>query len=382
MSGIQPPKEKFRSPYSQKTLTELFSLIVQKSERSALDEVLSHRKVFTYEDRSLLFSDFLGAIRKEYLRKQKQNYEIIDCTYDKTLDKFTNLPVREKLPEELKTSSSKQALKRKSIDCRNYYRAVLSLIANWKKEHLEASRIDEEVKAARIFQGFVVKHFYWSLEECWRQRMPFSIRYFWKIKGKKIILRHPVYISGREFGKWLEANVRDADPDRPGERSRIQRLVDEHFLREYTVPFDDPSLEDTAAEKSLTLEEKSGFQALAETVAKDKVENIETMRPAIKKLGEQMLYELVLRIFENLSQNTFEDSRIARDFGLSKSAFSRFAGSKWSDKLERGILAIPDLWSNTAKILASIPDFLEVAANAGVLPKLKKVLQKTGVDNG
>lgn len=381
MSIIRPAKEKFRSPYSQKTLTELFSLIDQKSDRSALDEVLSHRKMFTYEDRKLLFSDFLGAVRKEYLRKQKQDYEITDCAYDKTLDKFANLPVPEEPSEKSGVSFSKQELKRKSIDCRNYYRAILSLIAAWKNENPEASRIDEEVKAARIFQGFVVKHFYWSREECWRQKTPFSIRYFWKIKGKKIILRHPVYISGREFGKWLEANVRDADPDRPGERSRIQRLVDEHFLREYTVPYDDPSLEDLAVEKSLTIEENSGFQVLAETVAKDKVENIQSMRPAIKKLGEQMLYELVLRIFENLSQNSFEDSRIARDFGLSKSAFSRFAGSKWSDKLEKGSFDIPDLWSNTAKVLASSPDFLEVAANAGVLPKLKKVLEKTGVNN-
>lgn len=87
---------------------------------------------------------------------------------------------------------------------------------------------------------------------------------------------------------------------------------------------------------------------------------------------------MIITIFDALYREKFEDNRIAKAFGLSKATFSRFAGSKWFTNLESGAAHIPDLWMNTAKMLATTPDFMELATAAGILPKLKKTMDMIG----
>ena len=63
---------------------------------------------------------------------------------------------------------------------------------------------------------------------------------------------------------------------------------------------------------------------------------------------------------------------MADSFGLSAATFSRFAGSRWR-KASQG--QVPDLWMNTAEMLASHAVFTEAAEEAGVLGQVEQLLQ-------
>jgi hypothetical protein len=117
------------------------------------------------------------------------------------------------------------------------------------------------------------------------------------------------------------------------------------------------------------------------TIAQEKVHNIDQMRPAIRALGKESLHAIIMRIFDDIYGDKFEDNRIASEFGLSKATFSRFAGSRWFEKIDDEKIQIPDLWQNMAKLMATDPDFMELALSAGIMPRLKKVCGIIGAKN-
>jgi hypothetical protein len=111
---------------------------------------------------------------------------------------------------------------------------------------------------------------------------------------------------------------------------------------------------------------------LAETVAGEKVNNLEGQRKAIRALGGPNLRILILRVFEDLSRECYRDSALADAFSLSKATFSRFAGSRWQTNSKS---VVPDLWANTAKVLAHHSDFVEMAREAGVWPQIEVIVR-------
>ena len=112
---------------------------------------------------------------------------------------------------------------------------------------------------------------------------------------------------------------------------------------------------------------------LASSVAKRKVENIEHLRPAIRKLGGRIIKSLVFRIFDDLSEDDFHEAKIAKEFGISKATFSRFAGSQWR-KEDMESTTVPDLWRNTAVVMAQSDAFLDKVVESGFKVGLERIL--------
>jgi len=107
-------------------------------------------------------------------------------------------------------------------------------------------------------------------------------------------------------------------------------------------------------------------------VADEKAGAIERQRPAIRSLGAARLRALVLAILDALTDGSFNERKLAGQFGISLSTMSRFAGSRWQPDSRA---QPPDLYVNLAHLLASDPVLTECAQDAGVFPTVAQVRQ-------
>lgn len=282
-----------------KPSVELIRNIASEKGSTALDELIEHRRVFLHEGKRLLLTEFLWQMREKYqkhLGSKKIVDEVIDHAYDLTLAKFTNIPaIKSTSPSE--SSDKTSGLKHARVNCRKYYGAILKMLEDWQAENPEANSIEKEAAVGRIFQGMVVKHFYFSMIESRRSMHPLRKRYLWKIGNKSITLRHPAQISGRYFREWLEKHFPDPDPNRPGEKERIQYEVDGFFTMHSEVPLDDRWATYELAKGGHLLADSSEYSWMPKkvdelmlTVAEEKTQNIDQMRPAIRDLGKNSLY--------------------------------------------------------------------------------------------
>jgi hypothetical protein len=189
----------------------------------------------------------------------------------------------------------------------------------------------------------------------------------------------PIEMPGSRCRAWLETNVRDVDPSRPGERERIQAAIDRLWARRKVLSLDRLSKHEKAVGADAGsgrsfVEEEMSTHGLAGFVAEEKAENIADQRPTIRALGPSRLRKLIMTVFDSLAEDRFNAERIAMDYGLSKATFSRFAGSRWAggDDIADGG-DIPDLWRNTAHVLAGHEDFVTAARQAGVWDRVCRV---------
>jgi len=180
-------------------------------------------------------------------------------------------------------------------------------------------------------------------------------------------------MNGSERREWLEKNTPDPNLSRPGERQRIQNLIDRSFVKEQLISLEGcgyRQLKTKAAETSAGNEYWAGF--LARHVAREKAEKIHLQRSAIKALGPENVTRLILRIFEDVCAEEYEQKRIATEFNLSPATLSRFAGTDWNrDNPKESV--VPDLWRNTAQVIAHFPVFREVAEETGMLERVNRV---------
>jgi hypothetical protein len=300
-------------------------------------------------------------------------FEIADKAYDLTMDKFTNMPSAFESCGQSRQSVGRKP-KRSGPNCRYYFKAFLHRMEQEFANNPPGSKIEEEMKAAAVLQRFVRRHFLLSLLEAKRSTNEFWSRYNWQIGDNSICVWMPKFLKGKDRRTWLEKNVKDPDPVRPGERERIQRIIGGRFVNMAYIPLQDNLTQDPSDTIIDELMGRSQFGfSLARFVADEKSADIENQRTSIKNLGKEKLKHLVLRIFEDLDADTFQDQQIARDFGLSKSSFSRFAGSRWNVAESS---TIPDLWLNTAQVLSTQPEFREAAIEAGVWKAVQKTLKK------
>jgi len=357
----------------------LIELIVSRSDRDALNELLSNRRLFYSNKRRLLLSEFLWILREGYLKKSVSvalSEDLAEFSYDLTLDKFTNLPQQTKTTEYSKKSNHK--LKQRQVDCRNYYGAVLTIMNNWKEKNPNHSAIDEEQTICDVLQRMVVKHFNLSRLEFLRNKREFAICYNWKVEDKVVKLWYPIELDAKVFREWLENEKSDVVVDVKEERDRLQSRIDASFFNNRILSIEDHNV---VASNPGHVEVSNNLKVsgLANIVASEKIGHFDRLRPAIRKLGKPTLEQLIIRIFDDLSEEVFEDQVIASDFGLSRSTFSRFAGSHWGDNSESGEKSsIPDLWHNTARVLGSNHVWLEIAEEAGVMRAVKDILKKSG----
>jgi hypothetical protein len=219
-------------------------------------------------------------------------------------------------------------------------------------------------------QGLVRNNFCKSQLEAMRRLYTFWSRYTWIIKGGTIRVWLPVFIVGHNRREWLEKNIMDPDPNREGEKQRVQEIINAKLVHETIIRVIEGTASLQNSVGSLWPKKETEFGVtLGQVVADEKAENIDQLRPSIRNLGKNKLKRMIKRIFENVNSQELEDGQVAKDFGLSKSTLSRFAGSRWT-KAES---PIPDLWLNTAKVLRQLAIFKEVALQTGYLEMAENI---------
>ena len=368
-------KNNNRDLYRRLSLVALIKKIARESDLLALEEFHNNRTVFRLrsgEKREMRFIEFLNGLC-ERVEKDKSlgrhAFELAAKAYDLTLDKFSNLPGQ---PSSLlKTDHDKgRTEKSKGSDCRYYYKAYLTRITKLFKNDPPTSQIEAEERAALCMQGLVRNHFYKSQLEAKRRLYTFWSRYAWKIKGGTINVWLPVFIAGHKRGEWLEKNIKDPDPKREGEKQRVQEIINAKLVEETIKRAVEgiASLQNSVAPLWSKKDEEFGI-SLGKVVADEKAKNIDQLRRSIRNLGKKKLKRMIKRIFKDLSREEHEDGKVAKDFGLSKATFSRFAGSRWTETKS----PIPDLWLNTAKVLSKHKIFEKVAIQTGYLEMAKTI---------
>lgn len=337
------------APCDELSLPELASRICGERDRDALTGI--HERPFCRFAgcSSGRIIDFLSCLNNE---AENAGYSFVDRAYDLTIDKFTKLPPA--------THSV-----RNGIDCTRYFGAYLSYIEK-KRETLRTMHpLAKEQFEARALQRLVRHHYEMSLREARRNGR--ASRYVIRINGKSLTVLMPKQIAGTARRKWIDENAGTIDPKKPGERERIQMLIDDRLSGLLVGDFHE---ETTVTEPPYGVhmppipgEDHLGVTAtgLAEAVVEEKTQGIYRLRPAIQKLGRCELASLIRKIFSGLSEGDYRPSELAREYGLSKSSLSRFAGTGWGKVDASGQNRIPDLWVNTAKVLSSDPEFAEAA---------------------
>ena len=286
----------------------------------------------------------------------------VDKAFNLTVGKFLEKP------------KGNRKRRKRGPDCRCYYRGFLSVLSKWMDEHPSATLLEQELACSLLLQRFVLHQFRKSCEEARRAANAACSRYTWRLPSGRIVVYMPVAVGGRRRRHWLEEHVEDPDPQRPGERQRVQGIVDAYLgvPRNLSIEGDDISSisGDGDAGSSLSpFEVVITAEGLAKAVADEKAANIHQQRPAIQRLHPSNLHRLVMQIFHDLQDGCYSEKRLAQQFGLSHATLSRVAGSRW--RLRPGEPP-PDIWANVAQVLSANNDFVEAAKDAGVWPRVQQ----------
>jgi hypothetical protein len=358
--------------------------IVEDSDKMSLKVFLETRKIFyTGSEKPLLLPEFLSVLHEKMSRNDFKyqipnvtTIELADCVYDKTLKKYMNMPQQDSFAG----CANDRPSSKKEVDCRNYYSPFLIEMRRKIDEGEIKTHEDEEVQSGILLQKLVAGNFYSSsLKDC-RRDLSLSIRYEWEVAGGTLYLWHPRHVEAAEFREWLKTSITDVNLKRPNEKQRIQSLIDNHFGAIFFVSIDeDPEVVFPGSYEIDPLEAKQKQMfpySLAEAVAGEKVANIHKLRPAIRAMGKEALKRLILDIFSDLAkQGDYALNQLAREYEISKSALSRFAGIKWKEGKDSNVKYVPDLWQNTAEILGKDPVFMETAFALGFADQIKEVLE-------
>ncbi|HBG25745.1 MAG: hypothetical protein A2Y10_20290 [Planctomycetes bacterium GWF2_41_51] len=340
--------------YAQLSLIELTERIVSDSDRSALSQLHENRPLFRYKsERPLLMVDFLLKLKQQPQSRQwcNNNHMAMEQAFDLTLSKFLNIPKNfRSFQEDAETCGP---------DCRYYFRAFNKHIwAQISSKGLK-NELEIEFMAAKSLQNFVCRHFYLSCLEYRRKEQKFVRKISYKASDMNLTLWIPVQMTSKMFDKWFKQNCGDGGCN----QHDIQEQIDNYLFCGKVISLED--LDEGCKQgndfSSVMKDQISSF-GLAETVADEKSDNIDQQRTAIRDLGKIKLKNLVLKIFEYLGSGGKDYMSILTEFSLSKATFSRFAGRRWQNN--NG--GIPDLWKNTAHILAIHPDFIETVKEAGL----------------
>ena len=364
-------KYRSRLQYEAMPLISLIHRIVFEDDVDALSEFHNHRTAFRYNDhKPMRFVEFLNYLRKDLASKQWAGFDgdkLSEMTYDLTLDKFCNRGGKMLSPGIIDVPID-------GSDCQLYFEACRQKILSSFKNKPPHDEFKKEIRAAKILQGFVKRHFYWSRLEAERNLNKFWSRYDWMVQGRRITVCLPVSTSGWRRREWLEKNIDNVDVSRPEEKERIQAIINRKLEKETFVPLSEalaveskntpPFWEQPINHLPLTL---------SEVVAQEKADNIAKQRFSIRKLGPKRLKRLITRILVDIAYDEYEPQETARDFNLSNSTLSRFAGIYWDMHKDS---PIPDLFVNLAGVLTTHASFREVARETGYLKKAEEVMKK------
>lgn len=372
-----------RMALKKESTLSLIQRIVVESCLVALS-VFHERSLFYHNGKWVRLAEFVLAMKEGKGREAKRTNRphlyreaIYDEVYDLTLAKFSNFPSPKTSSTKFGRAPQNNNRFTEKVDCRFYFKQLLEELDEELNEKQITAEIEIEEMVSKIATRFVVRHFYMSLKEC-RRRHKNSIKYAWRVKSRTWYLYYPSYLTPKQFLDWLEANVTEFDPGTFNEKDRIQALIDQNFPLGNKVQREDTDLVDQRSiQGDHYVEYREGEQfvnKLSIRIAQEKSGNFKTLRPAIRDLGQTAVYDLVKRVFSDLADEKYDLGKVARDFKLSKSSLCRFAGTNWFRNLGKEI-KIPDLWANTAHVLASELVFMEAVENAGFVGALDMVLK-------
>jgi len=214
-----------------------------------------------------------------------------------------------------------------------------------------------------------------------RDFLPSFTRYQWHLNGDIIIVWMPITITGNKRRLWLEEHIDDPKPSRPGEKYRIQQIIDSELgfgeishMGDYKYTLSvDHRLKET---QPINTEDGTTVCDIAKAVVEEKARNIHLMRPSVRILGRTKLGKLITRIFEQITEGCYDEKKLAQRFGLSQSSLTRFAGSRWQISANS---RPPDLWSNLAHLLAKNGTvFSSVAKACGIWKQVQEVIKVSG----
>jgi len=357
--------------YAPLGLPELVRKIVEESDAGALAELHDRRRPFRYGKLpSLCMAEFLECLRRK--ARRNGNEEVADEAYEMTIDKFSRLPANDPHGDDGAHSGRRN---HRGVDCRKYFAAFLQRYAEEEGTGRSWRELEKEMLAAGLLQRHVSRHFRLSMAET--RRYQHMTRYMWQLPEGSLQVMMPRVLVGGERRDWLNEHIGPVDPCQPAERMRVQALIDEAFANGVSFSYDDDIETPTTTWGGTQSWEGARLRAASEiiekglgvAVAAEKAETIDAQRPAVKALGTAALQEMIVQIFSNIADGTYVDGQVASAFRLSPATFSRFAGSRW----DRSNGNIPDLWRNTASVLAADPLFMEAAQSAGVWPTVKSI---------
>lgn len=185
-----------------------------------------------------------------------------------------------------------------------------------------------------------------------------------------ITIKMPANMVPGERRQWLERHVPDVDPGRPGERERVQGIVDSWLRRGRVVSLNHAeAFQVPAGQKtSHTWAQEHGFtvEDLAAAVADNIADRIGQQRAAIRAMAPEDRRSMIAEIFRDLADGNYVEHEIASKYGLTRPTFSRFAGGRWLLKRDGARTHVPDLWKATARTILRCPTLREAAVEAGV----------------
>ena len=362
-----------RIKYGQLTLLALAERIADNDDPEALKELHDNRSLcHSNHGRKVRLAEYIAALRDSETAQRWCDHDdlVLDEAYNRTLDKFHNVPVQ--------TDNGEQQCQQ-GPDRRYYLKAYIRYTTARLTERPPANSLEAEMFASEALRRFVDRQFFFScLEAKRRQYGNFVRRYRWRLAGGDLYVWLPLEV--RLSRQWLQANIGEVDSQRPGEKERVQAIVDQllgkrqifflselHQIGQELPPSPDPLLS--------MIEEQVSVEGLAETVAGEKAENIDQQRPTIRRLGRERLKELIRRIFDALARREYLEKEIAGGFGLNAATLSRFAGAHWRQGGKEVIAdCVPDLWRNLAHTLAGHATFIKAARKAGVWKQVHEIL--------
>ena len=302
------------------SLRELVASIVADTDREALEELLTARRVPHGDNRWLRIPDYLCHLWSQLTGVPAA---VADRAYDISLDRFTSLPAGARDPNQDTASdvNAGVALKHKGPDCRFYYGAFLRHLEEAMPRGL--TELEEEIRAAHALRHFIDHHFHLCVAEAKRRFNPRVHRYTWKRDEGRVTLYMPRSMGGMEKRRWLEENIERPDLSLPDERARIQRVVDRRLNDAWTGPGAHRGSGKSASadhpQSWWPVTREVATMGLPQTLANEKAGSIGELRPRIRALGPDRLHQLILDIFERIKNGAYEEGKLAQAYGLSLS---------------------------------------------------------------
>ena len=356
--GVLSPKLSLRGML----LVELVLAIIRNSDNFALHE-LHRRRLFWYGGRWLTMAEFLLALRDSPLGQRLSDgcCEAAELAYDLSVDKFMVLPSSRRADAPGEPSAGGR---RPGPNPTLYHRAFLKEACRRLRTIPAEDGLRRESVAAHCLQGFVVRTFGLSCRDALRRIRRTVRRYVWSPNGQSLTLWVPSDVPGRRISAFLVANFPSGGLAEPDAQDQAQALVNAAFRRRSVIALDAINVgSHPEAPSDSALDGLFAVDDLAATVADEKADGIQNLRPSIMHLGRRRLRKMILAIFTRLADGEYSAIAMAREYGLSKAAMSRWAGLRWSDCDKGDELRgdIPDLWRNVAGVLAGNVRFVRAA---------------------